>query len=179
MQQYKNAKRQPPKVKPGARFKIPKNDFIEQHEVPMSSRFSKDKFDSGKVGKEQVEKIAAEEGRGPSFLAQIVEAMKGQKMPPPLLARLRTLEPRVLKDILNILKTQGTKAYDPVGPMGTGPLRRLPTAAERKAPGFQGVAPPPGPSERLKMEAKAQELSQIEDFESQMRYENKLREQDF
>jgi len=121
----------------------------------------------------------AREGRGPSFLAQIVEAMNGKKMPDPLLARLRTLEPRVLKNILNILKTQGAKAYDPVGPMGTGPLRRLPTAVERKAPGYQGVAPPPGPSERLKMEAKARELSETEAFDSQMNDERKLREQDF
>ena len=119
------------------------------------------------------------EGRGAGFLSKIQEAMRGKKMPPPLLARLRTLNPRVLKDILNILKTQGTKAYDPVGSMGTGPLRRLPTAAERKAPGFQGVAPPPGPMEQMRMEAKALELAQIEDFEAQMRHEARFRERDY
>lgn len=119
------------------------------------------------------------EGRGAGFLSKILEAMKGEPLQPPLLARLKTLNPEVLKDILGFLKTQGKKAYDPVGPMGTGPLRRLPTAAERKAPGYQGVAPPPGPLERLKMEAKARELSETEAFEAQMNYERKLREQDY
>lgn len=174
--QYKNAKRQPPKVKPGrlnSKFATQiAEQKVEGYEgvKPASAR---------EIELNQRQTNPSLEGRGASPLSKIIDAMRGEKMPPPLLARLRTLDPKVLKDILKILETQGTKAYDPVGSMGTGPLRRLPTAAERKAPGFQGVAPPPGPSERLKMEAKARDLSEKEVFEAQMRYEDELRERDY
>lgn len=102
-----------PKIRPGALEKNVGTRRIEGYDIegePLRN-----------IDMEMRSFNPAMEGRGPSPLSKIIEALKGQKMPPSLLQELKGLDPAKLEKILALIN----KSRRPSGQKGTNEQSKL------------------------------------------------------